>query len=229
MPNFVCLKVDVEKLRNSTNVMQILQSSNSLYCSLQINIFKSKKCGKTFLHYVHDEEMRFNINASAHKWPFFASGRNSGANIYKAEEDGGWRDWWGGRGEFQSCWAHFSTCGKEWSGAGIMKPGRQNGREMGLRFQPDRGAKGAGQIFRNKRRFIEGNGHIKPKRLAPSGRCWVSAAGPGPAAGFSPIGSLGSVNVQWSGFCKRGQKALNPERSLCCPRTLLSPIRTVHV
>ena len=30
-----------------------------------------------------------------------------------------------------------STWRREWSG--IMEPGRQNGRETGLRFQPDRG------------------------------------------------------------------------------------------
>lgn len=29
--------------------------------------------------------------------------------------------------------------GKEWSEPAIMEPGRQNGRETGLRFQPDRG------------------------------------------------------------------------------------------
>lgn len=35
-----------------------------------------------------------------------------------------------------------STCGEEWSDCGRMEPVRPNGRETGLRFQPDGGAKG---------------------------------------------------------------------------------------
>lgn len=46
-----------------------------------------------------------------------------------------------------------------------MEPVRSNGRETGLRFQPD-GGQGAGLIFGNIRRFIEGNTDIKLQRLA---------------------------------------------------------------
>lgn len=58
-----------------------------------------------------------------------------------------------------------STCGEEWSDCGRMEPVRRNGRERGLRFQPD-GGQGAGLIFGNIRRFIEGSTDIKLQRLA---------------------------------------------------------------
>lgn len=45
----------------------------------------------------------------------------------------------GGRKSFSFFGFSSSTWRKEWSGTGIMEPGRENGRETGLRFQPDRG------------------------------------------------------------------------------------------
>lgn len=39
-----------------------------------------------------------------------------------------------------------STCGEEWSDCGRMEPVRPNGRETGLRFQPDGGQRGRTDI-----------------------------------------------------------------------------------
>lgn len=47
-----------------------------------------------------------------------------------------------------------------------MEPVRPNGRETGLGFHPDGGHEGAGLIFGNIRRFIEGSTDIKLQRLA---------------------------------------------------------------
>lgn len=58
-----------------------------------------------------------------------------------------------------------STCGEEWSDCGRMEAVRGDGRESGLRFQPG-GGRGAGLIFGNIRRFIEGSADIKLQRLA---------------------------------------------------------------
>lgn len=76
-----------------------------------------------------------------------------------------------GREKVGGAWRSFfgfgsgSTCGEEWSDCGRMEPVRRNGRETGLRFQPD-GGQGAGLIFGNIRRFIEGSTDIKLQRLA---------------------------------------------------------------
>lgn len=81
------------------------------------------------------------------------------------------------------------TCETEWEGSGT-------------RISVWRGGKGPDWYLENIRRFIEGTVDIKLQRLARRGRCWVCAAGSGPAAGFLP-------SVCWKGWNSNDSASVN--------------------
>lgn len=116
------------------------------------------------------------------------------------------------------------TCETEWEGNGAQISAWRGGQ------------KGAGLIFGNIRRFIEGSTDIKLQRLAWSGRCWVGAAGPGPAAGLPRHrvlcffwGETEGLSFEWFGVCNRWDTQGKVLKESSAPFFFSSPLAALHV
>ena len=115
---------------------------------------------------------------------------------------------------FFSFWFSSSTCGKEWSGTGIIKTWETEWEGSRAQITAWRGARGRADIWEYTKIHWRQRGHkttasgLKRSVLSfccRSGSCrWI------PPIGFFVFFSSGRVNFEWFGFCNRGTHTHTP-------------------